>query len=843
MRRRRRRSLEIGRRVLGGLFWTVLLLVSALLALPALMPYGLPWLAARHGIEVALERASYALPGPELRLQGLRIGAAPEGVEARDLRLGVDLRALLEGELRLSNLALEGARLALVPAAEGDGAGPMGVAGYRPVLPPGLALPPTRSIEARDLQIAFPDGRLPEVRLESLRLLPGAAGQRDLEASGTLAGGQFRVDGSLAPIDPGGGELRVRLERLDVERLAAALASVLPGPVRGAVGGEVTVRWSGADEARALEGTLDAVGVAVDLEGLRLADATARWEGTARLEPAGSGGTAVRLTGRLAADRGSLTGPGGTLEVEGLAFEGQTGWTVVDRRPGGWTLDGDGELAHVAARDGPWAGATASQAAFWGLWRGPRRELSMGQLRAARVELPPPRGAGGGLPGRPWAAKAEGLQLRGLSLGDDGLSLDEVGAGPMTVRASSSSDPVTAASVQGTEVVLAPGWARAGSVTVAGLAAPSSRPDVGLEVAEAALLGVRVAGNEGVHLGEVRLRGLALAVSRDVNGDWRGPGVPWPAGEPPTVDVMLVAPGARVDLTDLTTDPVARLALTEVEGRLSARDRTHPGRFAARGSLAGARLDLSGQLGTLGEPAPAAVRAALSQVPLVTFSPYLRAALGRDFTSGTATAEVDARASPRGWEGRARLALSRAEVAPARGTGQGSAWLARGLGLLADGEGRSGVDLALGTDVPLSQSLPEAFVTAVETAYRPLGLTRVQVGQLLREGAFPLSGVPVDAQGQPDSAVTARLEALAAILRAHPGTRVELCGPGTGVEAGAPRTDVEPAVQDTAVDRVRDLLIRTGRVPPDRVDACAVVLPSARIPTVPEVGLTLRVTP
>ncbi|MCU0937325.1 MAG: DUF748 domain-containing protein [Gammaproteobacteria bacterium] len=262
MRRRRRRSLEIGRRVVGGLFWTVLLLLSAVLALPALLPYGLPWLAARHGIEVALERASYALPGPELRLQDVRVGAAPAGVEARDVRLGVDLRALLEGELRLSTLALEGARLALVPVAEGEPAGPTGLAGYRPVLPPGVALPPPQSIEARDLRLVFPDGRLPEVRLESLRLLPGAAGQQDLEASGALAGGQFRVSGSLAPADPGGGELRVSLERLDLESLAAVLAEVLPGPLRGGLDGELSVRWAGAGDPWTLEGALDAVGLA-----------------------------------------------------------------------------------------------------------------------------------------------------------------------------------------------------------------------------------------------------------------------------------------------------------------------------------------------------------------------------------------------------------------------------------------------------------------------------------------------------------------------------------------------------------------------------------------------------
>jgi hypothetical protein len=47
MSRRRRRSLEIGRRVLGGLLWIGLITVSAVLALPILIPYGLPWLAAR----------------------------------------------------------------------------------------------------------------------------------------------------------------------------------------------------------------------------------------------------------------------------------------------------------------------------------------------------------------------------------------------------------------------------------------------------------------------------------------------------------------------------------------------------------------------------------------------------------------------------------------------------------------------------------------------------------------------------------------------------------------------------------------------------------------------------
>ncbi|MCU0937324.1 MAG: DUF748 domain-containing protein [Gammaproteobacteria bacterium] len=551
----------------------------------------------------------------------------------------------------------------------------------------------------------------------------------------------------------------------------------------------------------------------------------------------------MRLTGRLTADRGSVTGPVGTFEIEGLTFEGQTGWTVLRGRWGGWTLDGDGELTHAAVRDGPWAGATASQAAFWGLWRGPRRELSMGQLRAARVELPPPRGPGGGSPGRPWAAKAEGLQLQGLSLGDDGLSLDQVGAGPVTVRPSSASEPVTAASAQGTDVVIAPGWARAGRVTVAGLTAPSARPDVGLEVAEATLLGVRAGGSEGTHLGEVRLRGLALAVSRDVNGDWRGPGLPWPAGDPPTLDAVLVAPGARVDLTDLTTDPVARLTLADVEGRLSARDRVHPGRFAVRGSLAGARLEASGQLGARGEPMPAAVRATLSGVPLATFSPYLREGFGWDFTGGSMSAEVDARTSTTGWGGRARLALSRPEVAPARGTGQASAWLARGMRLLVDGEGRTALDLVIGTDAPLAQSLPESVASALESIYGPLGVNRTRAGQLLREGAVALAGLPLDAQGQPEAGAIARVEALAAVLRAHPGVRVELCDPEAEPDAGAPPSDAEPAPPPAPAARVREMLSRASRVPVDQIDPCTVVAPTARLAATPEVAVTLRAAP
>lgn len=845
MRRRRRRSLEIGRRVLGGLFWAVLLLISAVLALPALIPYGLPWLAARQGVEVRVERASYALPGPELRLQGLRLGAPPRGVEARDVRLGIDGRALLEGDLRLSTLALEGARLTLEPVGDAGGAGPVRLAGYRPVLPPGLALPPAEAIEARDVRLAFADGRLPEVYLEALRVVPGAGGQRDLEASGALAGGQLRAEGALAPPDLAGGELRVRLERLDLGSLGSLLAAALPGLGQGRVDGELVVRWSTADEPTSLEGRLEAVDLAADLGGVRVADASGRWEGTVRLERAGANRTGARLTGRLAADRGAVSLPLGTLELEGLVFDGQTGWSVVRGQPVDWTLDGDGELTHAAVRDGPWAGTTWSQTAFWGLWRGPRQELSMGQLRAARVDLPPPRGTAPAGPVRPWAVRAEGLQVRGLSLGDDGVSLDEIGAGPVTIRGSSASAPITAASLQGNEVVLAPGWARAGSVVVGGLAAPASRPDVGLEVAEAVLQAVRAGGGEGTHLGEVRLRGLALSVARDVNGDWRVPELPWPSGEPPTLDAVLVAPGARVDFTDLTTDPVARVALTDVEGRLSARDRHHPGRFASRASLAGARLELSGQLGAPGEPAPAAVRSTLSAAPLPTFTPYLRELLGWDFAGGTVTAEVDARATAAGWSGRARLALSRPQVVPARGTGEGSAWLARGLGLLVDGEGRAGLDLALGSDVPLSRSLPEAMATAIETVYGPLGLTRAQAGQLLREGAVALAGVPVDAQGQPGPEAAARLDALAAVLRAHPKARVELCGPdvGAGAGAGTAASEVDVSAPAGATERVREALTRTGRVPPDRVETCSAAPPSERLLATPEVGLTLRAAP
>ena len=141
-----------------------------------------------------------------------------------------------------------------------------------------------------------------------------------------------------------------------------------------------------------LESTLDFVQVAADLAGSRVADATGRWEGKVRLARGDGGVTGVRVVGRLSLDRGALSTSAGTFEAEGLLFDGRTGWEMSAGEPGEWTLDGDGEVEHAAVREGPWAGVRARQTAFWGLWRGPGRELSVGQLRAARVDLPTVRG-------------------------------------------------------------------------------------------------------------------------------------------------------------------------------------------------------------------------------------------------------------------------------------------------------------------------------------------------------------------------------------------------------------------------------------------------------------------
>ncbi|MBP7712512.1 MAG: DUF748 domain-containing protein [Gammaproteobacteria bacterium] len=811
MRRRRRRSLEVGRRVLGALFWTTVAVLSLVLALPALIPHVVPWVAARYGFDVAIERASYALPGPELRLQGLRVGAAGQALQARDVRVALDARALLAARLELSALAVEGARFTLVPVPQEQRSGSWQLFGLRPVLPAGLALPVPAALELRDVGLTFPDSAVPDLDLDFLSLAPAPAGNRLLEATARTAGGEVRVEGSLTGPGAAGGELRLRLERVDLEALAGLLSPVLPGAREGRVGGDLKAGWSSAREPVTLEGALDFVQVAADLAGSRVADATGRWEGTVRLARGGAGVTGARVVGRLSLDRGALSTSAGSFEAEGLLFEGRTGWEMSAGELGEWTLDGDGEVEHAAVREGPWAGARARQAAFWGLWRGPGREPSLGQLRAARVDLP--------------AARGEAVRVQGLSLGEEGISLGELTAGPVTVPGPDDARPATAQSVEATEVVFTPSWSRAGMVMVTGLVAPGPQPDGGLELAGAVLQGVRVGGGEGTHLAEVQLRGLALAGVRDEGGRWRWPALPLAAGEAPTVDGVLVAPGARVSWTDLTTDPPVRIALTDVEGRLGARDRTRPGRFSARASLAEARTEVSGELGTAGGGAAASLRATLSGVPLAVLSPYLREALGWDLSAGSVSAEVDARASSAGWGGRVRLGLSGAEVVPARGSGAGTRWLARGLLLLADGQGRAAADLTFGGGARLERALSDALAASVESAYRAAGLSRAQAVQLLREGAVPLARVELDAGGEPEGAGAARLESLAALLRAHPGAHLEVCGPGPEAEV------------------VRERLQRAGRLPATQLGTCADVPAGDQALGPPGVGLTLRSAP
>ena len=467
MRRRRRRSLEVGRRVLGALFWTTVAVLSLVLALPALIPHVVPWVAARYGFDVAIERASYALPGPELRLQGLRVGAAGEALQARDVRVALDARALLAARLELPALAVEGARFTLVPVPQEQRSGSWQLFGLRPVLPAGLALPVPAALELRDVGLTFPDSAVPDLDLDFLSLAPAPAGNRLLEATARTAGGEVRVEGSLTGPGAAGGELRLRLERVDLEALAGLLSPVLPGAREGRVGGDLKAGWSSAREPVTLEGALDFVQVAADLAGSRVADATGRWEGTVRLARGGAGVTGARVVGRLSLDRGALSTSAGSFEAEGLLFEGRTGWEMSAGELGEWTLDGDGEVEHAAVREGPWAGARARQAAFWGLWRGPGREPSLGQLRAARVDLP--------------AARGEAVRVQGLSFGEEGISLVELTAGPVAVPGPDDARPATAQSVEATEVVFTPSWSRAGMVMVTGLVAPGAQPDGGLE--------------------------------------------------------------------------------------------------------------------------------------------------------------------------------------------------------------------------------------------------------------------------------------------------------------------------------------------------------------------------
>lgn len=675
--------MEVGRRVLGALFWTAVAVLSLILALPALIPHVVPRVAARYGFDVAIERASYALPGPELRLQGLRVGAAGEALQARDVRVALDARALLGARLELSVLAVAGARFTLVPVPQEQRSGSWQFFGLRPVLPAGLALPVPAALELQDVGFTFPDSVVPDLELDFLSLTPAPGGNRLLEAIARTAGGEVRVKGSLRETDLPGGELRVRLERVDLEAFAGFLSPVLPGVREGHVGGDLKAGWSSGREPVTLEGVLDFVQVAADFAGARVADVTGRWEGSARLARGGVGVTGARIVGRLSLDRGALFTSAGSFEVEGLLLEGRTGWEMFAGEPGEWTLDGDGEVEHAAVREGPWAGVQARQAGFWGLSRGPGRGPSLGQLQAARVDVP--------------AARGEAVRAQGLSFGEEGITLVELTAGPVTVPGPDDARPTTAQSVEATEVVFSPSGSRAGMVMVTGLVAPGPQPDGGLELAGAVLHGVRAGGGEGTHLGEVQLRGLAFTVVREEGGRWRWPVLPLTADETLTVGGVLVAPGAR--------------------------------------------------------------------------------------------------------------------------------WLARGMILLADGQGRAVADLTFGAGARLEQTLLDALAASVELAYRGVGLSRAQAVQLLEEGAVPLARVELDAAGEPEGAGAARLKSLAALLGAHPGAHLEVCG-------AAPEAEV-----------VREFLQRAGRLPATQLGTCADVPAGDQALGPPGVGLTLRSAP
>ena len=78
---------------------------------------------------------------------------------------------------------------------------------------------------------------------------------------------------------------------------------------------------------------------------------------------------------------------------------------------------------------------------------------------------------------------------------------------------------------------------------------------------------------------------------------------------------------------------------------------------------------------------------------------------------------------------------------------------------------------------------------------------------------------------QPAGAGAARLESLAALLRACPGVYLEICGPGPEAEA------------------VRELLQRAGRLPATQLGICADVPAGDQALGPPGVGLTLRSAP
>jgi hypothetical protein len=783
-----------------------------LLALPALLPSLLPHLAVRGGVELELGRASYAFPGPALRLQGLRVGPGPGVLVARDLRLEPDLPALLGGELRLSRLAVSGGRLAL--ARDADGALVLSGAGWRPGA---LLSLPVDALDLQDVEVALPFD-LPPLQVRSLLAevsthadgATGLAGRVTLALGDSEAGLQGRAglrDGAVE----GAGE--VSLARFDLGRLAplwpggsaVAPAGVLEGAGRLSLG-------EGAAGGRRL--TLDAalsfIGLARDAGATSFSDARGTWDGELGLALGPEGDPrGLQASGRLVLDGASVAGGAGAgrwrAVLEGAFVQGHG---EVGAAASGPALDCDGEASRASVLEGPWAGVSLDGVAVWGARYGRSETLSIGQLRVGRLELP-------------RAGRVEGLVAAGVGVAAEGATVDRLTAGPVTLAFPASPAPLSIGAVEAAEAMLTERWGRLGTLDVQGvvLRGSGARPELALE--RASLAGPRYAAGEPLHLGEVRLSGLALEVVRDAAGSWRLPAAGLPVAAGVTLDALIVRDRSRIEVSDPTTDPPARMTVEDLQGRIAGRDGGRSGRFSLTGRVGdGGHVALGGELGRPGSPLPGPLRAEATGVPLSVLAPYLEAALGAGLGGGTLDARL-AIAPPRGEiVGPMRLTLTRAEVPPQSG-GEPARLVARALALLEDARGT--VSLEVPAPAPGRGAVEQALASlaaAVASAYRPLDVGEAEAATLLAQGVLALKvlrsargGAPVDVE------TAAFLERLAAAVAPRPRTGVLVCR-GRPVAAGPALEVTGPAAEDAPVQAVADVLVRRLGLPSTRVVGC-----------------------
>ena len=830
MARRGARSLEVARRVAAALFWVALGTLSILALVPTALPHVLPWLAQRHGVDLAVGRASYTLPGPDLRLEGLRV-SGPEGpLELRDLRVGVDFGALRRGDLRLSRVSLEGGRLTLERTA----------AGTRLRLTDTLTLPltPVDELEVADLTIAYAPAALPPVRLGSGRLVrlasTGADQGWELEAEGTLGDGSFNLSAELRQgADALEAQGQVAFRRIDLTALRALTDPALPGLGQGSAGGDLQGRVAGERGGPWVveaEGRLEVDGLDLRATGREASDVRGRWEGRGILELPAGAPAGVRVSGRLDLDRATLawTPSGGVLAVRGARLEGQASGPD---EAGAWALDGDAQAASVEVRDGPWAGLGLTDVSLWGLWHGGGGELSVGQLWAAQGELRPV----GERVGQPLPADAsvrlQALDVRGISWGDEGLTLDRLGTGPVSIGWTDGPDPARIEALAVTEIVVSPALSRAGTVELTGLSLPGPGGEAGLEAARLTTLGLQAARGEPPRLGEVRGNGVRLRLARGMDGRWRLPALPQGPEVAFTLDSALVGNGSELIITDRAVDPPIRVALDGVEARLSAWDPTHPGHFSVRAAHAGGgSLELAGELGRWPKASSGPVQARFSAVPLTLFAGYARTWLGTEPVAGRVDGQLDLRAPGGEAQGRLTLVLSAVELAaPDLASGRADPML-RALRLIAGPHGRSELVVTLEPGTALGAEVAGAVQAAATRACRGLGLDGTAVAHLLRAGSVALPSV--HPRGDPPvlpAEETARLDRLAAGLRQCPALGVRLC-PGEaqvlpgGEDSGAQGLGAEDARGPTgreALEAVRRQLLAGDGIGAARIATCA----------------------